>query len=293
MTTLALLHEGAHAALHGHGHFSWTHFHVHASVFIGCALLLGGYMFAVGPFRDLLDTRDEGISRWRIASFVAGILVLFLALNGPIHDLSDYYLFSAHMVQHMLLMMIMPPLLLLGTPAWLIRPLLRNQRVFRVARSLTHPAVAFVVYNVVFIGWHLPQLYNLALENHNLHIFQHLMFMAAAVIMWWPIVNPVPELKRIGRPLQVVYLFAYGIPMTVVSAMISLSGSVLYPFYADAPRIFELSTLADQTLGGLIMWVPGMLIYWTAVTIVFLKWAKSADREEARLRRERELARAG
>jgi len=205
--------------------------------------------------------------------------VIFLALNGPLHTLSDEYLFSVHMVQHMLLMLVMPPLLILGVPPWLVRRALRHRPVERAARVLTHPLLAYAAYNVAFVGWHLPPLYNRALESHGLHVVQHLTFMAVAVMMWWSVVNPVRELQRIPTgPLLMMYVFAFGIPTTVVSAFIAVSDQVLYPWYAAAPRITALSPLEDQRLGGLIMWIPGMLIFWIAISVVFFRWTREEYR---------------
>lgn len=274
--------------LHGDGAFSWMNWEMHPSTLIGCALLAGVYLAGVGPLRRRYGWAEQ-VSRWYVVSFLSGVAILFLSLNGPLHDLSDNYLLSAHMVQHMLLMLIMPVLLLIGTPAWLVRPLLEVRGVMTLARFLTHPGTAFTLYNVVFIGWHFPAAYNLALTDHGVHIVQHLMFMAVSVIMWWPVVNPVPELARLNSPLQLLYLFAFGIPMSVVSAFITMSESVVYPWYHEAPRVFALSALEDQQLGGLIMWVPGMLVYWGAVSVVFLRWSAREEKEEPR-ERERRLA---
>ena len=269
------------ALLHGTGDFSWTAWEIHPSVLIGCALFALLYLWGIGPLRERHALAPRVPVKKAIA-FLSGVALLFLALNGPIHDLSDNYLFSAHMVQHMLLMMIMPLLLLLGTPAWLIQPLLRRDGLRRVARFITHPATAFTIYNVVFIGWHFPEMYNWALVNHEVHIVQHLMFIAVATLMWWPVVNPVPELSRMASPVVMLYLFAYGIPMGVVSAFITMAEAPLYDWYATAPRVLPLTPLEDQQLGGVIMWVPGMLIYWSAVAAVFLRWAGREEREDER-----------
>jgi putative membrane protein len=210
---------------------------------------------------------------------VGGVLIIFFSLNGPLHEWADGYLFSAHMVQHLLLMLIMPPLLIWGMPPWLIRKALEVRAVFVAGRALTHPVVAFVVYNGVFIFWHLPEMYNWALMDHTVHIVQHLTFMAAAVMLWWPIVSPVEELRRIpDGPLLMGWIFLFGIPGTIVSALITLSDGVLYTWYAAAPRITGLSPLDDQRLGGLIMWIPGMLIFWIAITAVFFRWTSEEYR---------------
>jgi putative membrane protein len=273
------------ALLHGTGTFSWTRFEVHPSVLIGCAIFFGLYAWGVGPLRRRHQWADRP-DRTQVALFATGVAVLFFSLNGPIHDLSDNFLFSAHMVQHLLLTLIMPPLLLVGTPAWLLRPLLRQRALTAVLRVVTSPLIAFAIYNVVFAGWHLPGAYNYALEHHGAHIVQHLMFIGAAVLVWWPVVDPLPELARLTPPTRVLYLFALGIPMSVISALITLSENVLYPWYEGAPRLFGLTALNDQQMGGLIMWVPGMMVYWLAITILFFRWSRREERDEWR---EREL----
>ena len=255
--------------------FTLLGFEVHVSVLIGVVYLAAMYLFAVGSAREKYGWWPEVVSRWRKASFLGAVGIIFFSLNGPLHTLSDEYLFSAHMVQHMLLMLVMPPFLIMGLPPWLIRKALEKPGVKKTARILTHPVVAFLAYNITFIGWHIPQMYNWALVSHDLHIFQHLMFMAVAVMMWWPVVNPVAELEKIPTgPLLMMYVFAFGIPSTLVSAFITLSDTVFYPWYEVAPRVTSLSPLEDQRLGGLIMWIPGMLIFWVGITAVFFRWTK-------------------
>jgi putative membrane protein len=267
------------AMLHADGAFSWTAWPIHPSTLIGSVLVLGAYFAGIGPLRRKYQWADR-VSLWQPICFTTGILILFGVLNGPVHELSDFYLLSAHMVQHLLLTLVMAPLMLVGTPDWLWRAIIRNTVGFDAARVLTSPLVAFGIYNVVFAGWHFPMMYNWALENHNVHIIQHLMFIAAAMFMWWPVVDALPELSRLVTPLRMVYLFAISIPMSLVSALITLSDHVLYPWYGDAERIFSLTPIEDQQLGGLIMWVPGVLIFWVAISILFYRWATSENREE-------------
>ena len=266
-------------ALHGDAAFAWTRFEVHASVAVGCALLLGGYGYAVlGPGRRRIPGAAR-VGRARVGSFVAGVAALFLALNGPLHDLSDLYLFSAHMVQHMLLVLVVVPLLLVGCPAWALRPVVARPPVARWVRRATHPLVAYAVYNLVFLGWHWPGFYNAALEHHGLHVVQHLTFLAAAACLWWPVVNPVPELGRLPDGLPTMgYLFAAGIPATILSAFLTFSDRVWYAWYDRAPRVVGLTPLEDQRLGGLVMWIPGMLLFWIAITAVYLRWTREEYR---------------
>jgi putative membrane protein len=263
--------------IHG-GEFSWTRFEVHISTLIGCLVWVAAYYHIIVRWRPPQEARATAMQQ---VSFVGGTLLLFLSLNGPLHDLSDNFLFSAHMVQHLIITLIVPPLWLLGLPSWSLRPVLRHRAVRLSARALTGPLVAFALYNMVFIGWHFPSLYNWALVNHNAHILQHMMFIASATLMWWPVVDPIPELVRLQTPVRLLYMAALGIPMSIVSAIITFAEQAMYPWYAAAPRIFAgLSAADDQQLGGVIMWVPGMLVFWIALTIVFFRWSRNEEREE-------------
>jgi putative membrane protein len=261
-------------------------FSVHPSVLIGCLALGALYAWAVGPGARRAGWTEVHAERWRVWCWAGALAITFFALDGPLHDLSDEYLFSAHMTQHLLLMLVMPPLLILGVPPSLIRRTLQFRRVLRVGRTLTNPVVAFVAYNVVFLGWHFPAAYGTALEHHPLHIVQHLMFISVAVMMWWPIVAPVAELERVpDGPMLMLYVFAFGIPSTILSAFITMSETLFYPFYAAAPRITSLSPLQDQRLGGLLMWIPGMLVFWIAISAIWFRWTREEYvewRQEAR-----------
>jgi len=274
--------------LHVAASISWSRFTVHWSTVVGIVLLAALYEFGfvrtaemgngkwkMGPGRIAQASRTHflfSISYSRRFYFYAGLMTIFLALNGWLHDLSDYYLFSAHMVQHLLLTMLVPPLLILGTPGWMLRPLLRQPMIGRVARFITRPKVCFATFNIVLAAWHLPPVYNAAMATHGVHIVQHLMFLVAAVMLWWPIVSPLPELPRLSYPLQMLYLFLTSIPMSIVAVYITYGGTLLYPAYAAAPRIAGLTPLEDQLLGGLIMWIPGGLVIFGVITVIFFRW---------------------
>jgi putative membrane protein len=250
----------------------WNRWDLHPSVVIGLVLLGGLYVFLGGLKAP----------RRHVASFAAALLVLFVALNGPLHNLSDRYLFSAHMAQHLLLTLLFPPLWLYGTPAWIVQPILGVSGVMPVARVLTRPVVAAAVFTAPIVLWHVPVFYDAALRNHNLHILQHLVFLSTAVIMWWPVLSPVPELPRIPYPGQMLYLFLLGLPMSITGALITLSDNVLYPFYAESPRVASgLDALADQQIGGLLMWVLGALALWGAMTVVWFRWAVREGKGDA------------
>lgn len=264
----------AFALLHAVARLDWTQFSVHPSTVIGILALGGLYAWRAKVGTGKRDGGKSGheLKTATAVSFAAGLVVLFLSINGPIHDLSDDYLFSAHMVQHLLLTLAVPPLLLAGTPGWMLRPALRNPAVRSVARFLTKPLPCYAVFNLVMIAWHLPPLYNLAMANHNVHILEHLMFIAASVLMWWPLLSQLPELPRLSYPGQMLYSFLMTIPMSVVAISITYADHVLYPAYAAAPRIIAMTPLEDQLMGGLIMWIPGGLIFIIIMSVVFFKW---------------------
>jgi putative membrane protein len=248
----------------------------HDSVLIGVFLLGALYLWAVGPLR-----RKKGWApRFPVAravTFFSGLLVMVFALNGPLHDLSDYYQFSAHMVQHLMLTQLMAPLLILGLPVWLVRAVLARPGLQRAGRFWGSPLVGGGVFIAAIVFWHLVPFYDLMMRNHNVHIGTHVLFMVTAVMAWWSVCSPLPEAGRAPEPVQMLYLFLLGIPMQIVAAVITLADRPLYPWYSTAPRVFGLSPIADQQLGGLYMWIPGGFALWVAITVVWLVWARKNE----------------
>jgi putative membrane protein len=253
------------------GDWSWE-----PSVILGCLLLAGLYLGAAGPWRRrwLRSGRlaEAPISNGKIAWFMGGLLVVLLALLSPLDEIGDTYLFSAHMVQHLLLILAAAPMLLLGTPGWMLSPLLRNPLVRGAGRWLTHPVVAFLIFNINFAAWHFPALYQATLLNENIHILEHLLFLATAVLNWWPVIGPADELPRLPSPAQMLYLFLEAIPGTVLGAIFVFADGPLYPFYVSAGRLFGISPDVDQQLGGLIMGTLSSLVYLAALGGVFMAW---------------------
>jgi len=246
-----------------------THWDIHTDVLAGLALFGAAYLWGIGRRRH---SSADGVEAWRIALFFAGLGTIFVALNGPIHDLSDRSLVSVHMLQHLLLTLVVPPLLLAGTPRWLLLPAVRLRPVARIGRTLTRPLPALAIFSVVFAAWHMPFLYEGALRHHGLHILEHLLLMASALLLWWPVLSPLPEWPRLHPAAQLLYLFVAGIPMVPVAAFITLTDRILYPFYGEAPWQWGLSPLADQRLGGVLMWIGGPLVFLIAMTIVYFRW---------------------
>ena len=257
--------------------FDWTVWNADPVFVTGLVVAAGLYVGAT--LRRRRRAPGAPVEARRVSAFLGGLAVMFGALSGPLHDLSDSYLFSAHMVQHLLLAFAVPPLLLYGTPPWLADLLLRPAPARRVGRVLTRPSGAFAAFNLILVAWHLPPLYNLAMVDHPVHIVQHLMILAVSMLLWWPVLSPSRGLPRAPYPVQLLYLFVVGLPMVVVSIFITMAENVLYPYYAAAPRVWaQLTPHADQHLGGLIMWIPGGLVFLLAISVVFFRWqAAGAD----------------
>lgn len=241
------------------------------SILIGLALQVGAYLACVGPLRARFPGA-EPVPQARVQTFLLGVLIMFIALVSPLDALGDRYLLSAHMIQHLLITMIAPPLLLIGTPRWLFRPLLRLPLGRPVGRLLTNPLVGFLAFNFTFVIWHTPAYYDAALQSEPIHILEHVLFFTTAVLTWLPIFSPLDELPPIPPPAQCLYLFFESIPPTILGALITFAGGVLYPTYARAPRLWGLTAEVDQQAAGLIMWIPGALIYLAVLTVVFFRW---------------------
>jgi len=259
--------------------FSWSAWVLYPDFMIGWLLMAGLYLLIAGPLRDRF-TGSAPVPTWQVTCFSIGMLVMLFSLQGPLHELSDYFLFSAHMVQHLLIMLVMPPFLLLGTPDWMLRPLLRLPGVRGFAALITRPVAAFLLVNLIFGVWHFPRPYDLMMSDHTVHVAMHLMIMSVGVILWWPVMSPMPELPRLPGPVQMLYLFVLGIPMMAVAVVIMFSDTHFYTWYAMAPRIFPLSEIDDQRLGALIMWVPGALVMWAGITFTYFRWSRREIRED-------------
>jgi putative membrane protein len=264
--------------LHPAARIAVNEFTVHWSTVLGLAGLGALYAWRA---RHAPAEAGRSPTTGQRATFVTALVLIFLSLNGWLHDLSDYYLFSAHMVQHLVLTLVAPPLLIMGTPGWMLRPALKWRGVGPVARAATSAPRAFLVFNVVLIVWHLPPMYGLAMAHHSVHIVQHLCFMVAATLMWWPILSPLPELPRLAYPAQMLYLFLLTIPMSLVAVCIAYSGRVLYPAYAAAPRLWGITPLQDQLIGALIMWIPGGFFFFVIISVVFFRWQQQDEDSSA------------
>ena len=227
--------------------------------------------------------------RWRQVAFLAGLATIGLALTSPI-EAYEGTLFSVHMLQHMLLELVAAPLLLLGAPATLAlraaTPSVRRRLLAvlhsRVVSVLSFPLLAWVLFAAVNWGWHFSRLYNDALEISWLHDVQHLTFLGAALLFWWPVVGADPARWRLPHPVRLFYLFL-AMPQNSFLGIALMSAPVaLYPHYLTNLRDWGPTPIVDQSVGGMLMWVGGDVVFLLAMGLVVAAWVRSEDRRTAR-----------
>src|SRR5229473_668304 len=243
----------------------------HPSVPIGVAILVALYL---GACRVIGRRPTQRQATW-FALAMAAILYAHTELD----ELADARIFTMHMLQHLMQTFVIPPLLLLGTPDWMLRPIVMSRPLKPIFRLLTQPVIAFLLFSAVFVAAHFPAIFERMCRDENFHIFLHLLFMASGVLLWWPILSPVPELPRLPYPAQILYLFLLMIPMTAVAAPITLATRVIYPWYTEGAHGWGLNAIDDQVLGGLLMWIGQGTYLMFVFTFIFYKWAEKEDRD--------------
>jgi putative membrane protein len=256
----------------------WRHWHNEPWLVGGLVLL--GWLWAVlaGPLRLRL-TRRAGLAgsapfpRSHALKFYAGLFTFYLAVGSPLDQIGERFLFSAHMLQHQLLIYPAALLFLLGLPHWMIDPLLEPPLLRRPLRVLFHPVPITLLYALVIGLWHHPELYDLALQNKAIHVAEHLSFFGVALLFWWPLASPSRQFPPVGHGVQMLYLLAVLIAMTPVFAYITFSQDILYPTYEYAPRIIaDFTAGEDQLLAGVSMKLVGMMVALTAFGVAFFRW---------------------
>ena len=214
------------------------------------------------------------IPAWRLGAFLAGIFSVWLAIGSPL-DAFDEVLLTVHMMQHLLLMAIAPPLILLGAPALpllqgipppvarrIVGPLLRWRPVKWLGHLVSNPAIGWSAAISALIAWHVPAIFDLALRFNWLHVIEHATFFVTGILFWWPVVQPWPSSARWPHWSIPLYLFCATLPCDVLSGFLAFCDRVVYSSYLSAPRVLSMSPLQDQQCAGALMWV--------AVTVIFL-----------------------
>jgi putative membrane protein len=270
--------------------------HFHADVLLLVAVLGGGYALALrylGPRHVPVGTPPA--TPGQIGAFMVGVATVWVAADWPVHEIAERYLYSVHMGQHLLLSLVAPPLLLLGTPAWLARTLLRPPVLFRTVRRLSRPLPALLLFNLVIALSHWTVLVNLATRSELTHFTMHAALFGTALLMWMPVLSPLMELSRLPYPGQMLYLFGQSLLPTVPASFLTFGSRPLYEAYAEAPRVFGISAITDQRIAGLVMKIVGGLILWGVIAALFFRWhaQESVDGSDALQWRdlERELSR--
>ncbi len=250
----------------------WRHWHNEPWLVGG--LVLAGWLWAIlaGPLRARLAPAAP-FPRGHAVKFYLGLLFFYLAVGSPLDQIAERFLFSAHMLQHQLLVYPAAILFLLGLPDWMIDPLLGQPALRRIVRLLTHPVVCGLIYSIVISGWHAPWLYDWALRVKLVHIIEHLTFFGAALLYWWPMLSPSRIFLPISWAAQLLYIIAVVIGMTPIFAYITFTSGVLYPTYEYAPRLWsEFSAADDQLLAGVMMKIIGMFVSLGAFIRAFYRW---------------------
>ena len=257
----------------------FPHWHPHLDVWA----LIGAFavLYVVSVRRERARRPgEEVLTRSQGLCFAGALGVMFLASDWPVHDVAEGYLYSVHMVQHLLLTLVVALLLLAGTPAWMARNLLGKGRVLRAVRTLSRPVTGLIQFNLILVLSHWPVVVEATVRYHPLHFVAHAVLLASAVLMWMPVASPLPEIRRIKPPAQMLYLFLQTIVPTIPASFLTFNDRPLYGIYADFPRLWGVSALTDQQTAGLIMKIVGGLFLWLVIALIFFRWYANEERQD-------------
>ena len=252
-------------------------------ILLGSLLAIAvAYFAAVGPLRSRIAP-DAPFPWARSLLLITALVLTYLTEGSPLHDLSERYLFSAHMVQHLLINYICAPLFIWAVPVWLMRHVMLSERMMPVTRLITNPVFAGLSFAVFLSLWHVPAVYNAGLSNSTVHHTQHVFFLLISFVGWWPVMNPLKELPRLGYGAQIIYLFIVSNVLQLpLFAIVTFAPEPFYTGYINAPRIAALEPLfggpftaqMDQQLAGVVMKVLAFVFYAVPIAVIFGKWYK-------------------
>jgi len=266
----------------------------HPDVWLLVALFAVGYAVAINRLGPRLAPPGKPVvTRFQVASFTAGVVALWIASDWPIHDVAERYLFSVHMVQHVAYSIIAAPLLLIGTPAWLARWLLSPRWLLAGVRFASRLVPATILFNLVVIVTHTPVVVNAALEHALLHFGVHTLIFLSSIIVWMPLLSPLPEVPRLPPLGRMLFLFLQSIVPTIPASFLTFGAHPLYRFYEKVPRLWGISAISDMQVAGVIMKIGVGFTLWVIIAILFFRWyaAEEAPAPSRRVSRdlEREL----
>jgi putative membrane protein len=245
-------------------------FQFHPEVWLLIAFVIGSYTYAIRVIGRRVNPVGEVVTKKQVRAFVAGVLLLWVASDWPMHDISEDYLYSAHMLQHMILSYFVPPLVWLATPAWLFDVVVGGGRARPVVRFLSRPPVAGVLFNLVVMITHIPALVNQSVSNGPLHYSLHVLVVVSSLLMWIPVLGP-NKSWHMGYGGKMIYLFLMSVVPTVPAGWLTFAEGVVYRSYDIPVRVWGISATVDQQLAGAVMKLGGSIFLWTVITYMFFK----------------------
>ncbi|HVD69632.1 MAG TPA: cytochrome c oxidase assembly protein [Actinomycetota bacterium] len=250
--------------------------HVHPDVWLLFGSIIAAYLIAGRRHERATGEATEPRKR---RLFLLGMGVLWLGADWPIHDLAERYLYSMHMTQHLLFTLVAAPILIAGMPVWLLRELLAPAPIRRIFRFMTRPLVALIFFNAVLLFSHWPEVVAASVGSELVHLGLHVLIVTSALVMWWPVMSPLPEMPSLPPPGQMVYLFLQSLAPTIPASFLTFGHTPLYPVYATFPRIWGIDALTDQLIAGLIMKILGGLLLWVVIAVIFFRWYNQEQRD--------------
>lgn len=258
------------------------HWHTEPMLLITLLFFAWGYAILVGPLRHRFTDSTTHYPLGKAVLFFSGIAIAYLTVGSPLDQIGEDFLFSAHMVQHMLLIYLLPPMFILGTPRWLVDAALKHRAVQAPLKICFNPAVAGFTFTFLYTVWHIPTLYELALQNKAIHVLEHWTMFLPALCMWWPMLSRSKHIPPINYGVRMLYIFLLMVGQLPVFGFLTLSDEILYPTYEFAPRITSIGPLQDQIIGGLIMKVTNMIVSISMLCLSFYLWYQSDTRDESK-----------
>lgn len=246
--------------------------HPHFDVLAAVIILGVGYWYTNTRLRQWLAPGSSGPRRRQWLQWYLGLVLVLLVSSWPLHDIGELQLFTVHMVEHLTLSLVVPPLMLMATPRWIAEMTLGRPGVARWLRRLAHPVVGFATFNVVFILIHWPDLLEVMVTSDLAHLLGHGVLFFAAVLMWMPVLSPTLAVPKLRRPMQMLYLFLQSLLPTIPASFLTFSSVPLYPFYGDAAQAWGLTAVADQTLAGVVMKLGGGFVIWVTIAVIWFRW---------------------
>ncbi|MEY4366378.1 MAG: hypothetical protein RLZZ305_1722 [Actinomycetota bacterium] len=245
-------------------------FQLHLEIWLLVVALVVGYVYAVRVIGPKVAPEGHVVTRRQVVTFSLMIVLLWLSTDWPMHDIAEEYLYSVHMVQHMSLTMFVPPLALLATPEWLFRLILGDGRVRRAARFLVRPAAAALVYNLMVMVSHIPQVVNLSASNGPVHYLVHVLLVTSAFILWIPVCGPATD-WRVSDGAKMIYLFAMSFVPTIPAGWLTFAEGPVYRHYDTPVRVWGVSVISDQQAAGGIMKLGGSVFMWAVIIYIFFR----------------------